>query len=199
MRSLAFVGCNTGRDVLKAVDAHDACWLFDPLQEVCDELRSKFAGGYRGKFISIVNAAVYTDENPREFHVYNVNGLSSSLGTVTQQAKDLYSRCDLSLFDTRHVRCVKLSDYLPLHLTTLIIDAQGCDLTILKSIEPWIAEGRIESIKAEADGDGATMYDGLPDNSEESMLAFMARFPHYECERIPHRVAWNPDFRWRLK
>ena len=195
-RSLAFVGCNIGADVDREVDAHDAIWLFEPIPEVAAALLERYID-YRGKAIKIVNAACWSDSEPRRFHLYNRNGLSSSLGTVTQQAAEFFSAHDLDLLDSLWVRCTVLSEYLPIHLTKLIIDAQGADLAILKTVEPWLESGRIETIKVECDGPGFQHYNGIGDNSQDSLLEYMGQFP-YIAERVAQRRAEHPDWVFRV-
>ena len=193
-RSLAFVGCNIGADVDRAVSEHDVCWLFEPIPEIAVELLRKYSGkSYRDKSIRVINAACHTEAGTRPFNLYNVNGLSSSLGTITEESVAAYSKFDLSLIDTIEVNCTVLSDYLPLWLDTLIIDAQGADLDILRTVEAWLAGGRIGTIQIECDGDEFRNYDGLGDNSQASLLAYMERFP-YSATRVPNKVKHNPDW-----
>ena len=194
MRSLVFVGCNFGPDVTKVVQDYDLIWLFEPITEIALTLAEEFhAEQYRDKAIMVVNAACWTDNETRPFRIYNTNGLSSSLGTITEQAVETFSGNDLSLFDERTCRCVRLDSYLPAWLTSLVIDAQGADLTILKTIEPWLTCGRIEAIQIECDGDGFKHYEGLEDNSESSLVEYMRQFP-YTATRVPDRSDANPDY-----
>lgn len=193
-RSLAFVGCNVGQDVDRAVSEHDVCWLFEPLPDLAVELFRKYASkDYRNKSIRVINAACYIEAGKRPFNLYNVNGLSSSLGTITDAAVAAYSKFDLSLIDTIEVNCTVLSDYLPMWLDTLIIDAQGADLDILRTVEAWLDSGRIGTIQIECDGDEFRNYDGLGDNSQASLLAYMERFP-YSATKVPNKVKHNPDW-----
>lgn len=193
-KSLAFVGCNIGADVDREVAAHDVCWLFEPIPEVALALLDRYSGDrYRDKSIKIVNAACYSDCQPRSFNLYNRNGLSSSLGTVTQQAVDRFCGNDLSLIDTITVNCTVLSEYLPIWLDTLIIDAQGADLEILRTVHHWLDAGRIGRIKVECDGDGFRHYDGLEDNSQSALLDFMSQY-QYTGYRVRGRIDDHPDW-----
>ncbi len=174
MRTLAFVGCNIGGDVTRAVSEHDVCLLFEPIPDVAEALVNQFnRPEYRNKSISVINAACWTDYKKRPFYLYNkLNGASSSLGKITQQAIDYYSpEYDLQLIGEIEVQCVKLADFLPFYLDTLIVDAQGADLTILKSIEPWLLDRRIKNIQAEYDHHGFQHYHGL-ENSESAIESY---------------------------
>lgn len=194
MKSLAWVGSNIGLDVDREIDDHDAIWLFEPLPEVACALCARYsAPQYAGKAIRIIQAACWTHCGREKFNIYNTNGLSSSLGKMTRQAIDLYENFDLSLIETIEVQCTVLSLYLPYWLDKLMIDAQGADLTILRTVEYWLREGRIRQIVVECDGDGFQHYEGLGSNCESDLLALMANYP-YRAERVDGRRRENPDW-----
>lgn len=178
MRSLIFVGCNATKDVFEAIDCCDVVLLFEPLEEVARKVAERVCeSDYQYKFVKVVQAACFTDNQPRALSVYNKAGLSSSLGTITAQAVEHYKdRADLHLQQRRQVSCVNLRDYMPMWLDNLVIDAQGADLTILKTIELWIQEKRIGYIRAECDPPGFRHYEGLPDNSREAMVEYLSGF-----------------------
>jgi hypothetical protein len=139
----------------------------------------------------------------KTLNVYNRNGLSSSLGSMTADAVELYgSRYDLSLQSTEYVRVVNLGAMLEMLIAVtiddLIIDAQGMDFTILKTVESWVRSSRIKRIQLEADGCGFRHYDGLPDNSEASILEWMSFYPQYEASRLPERLKEQPDLVFEL-
>lgn len=199
MKTLVFVGCNAGGDVVNLALQHDRSILFEPLPSAANELRKMVAGISNAE---VLNLACGESESTATLNVYNDRGLSSSLGTVTQQAIDHFPRADLTLSAQVQVRVVNLMDFLRerniREIESLVIDAQGMDLTILKTLEPLLETRSINSIRTEADGDGFQHYDGLPDNSVESHFEFMARFPEYS--RIPTRtVHWHPDLKWELQ
>jgi hypothetical protein len=81
----------------------------------------------------------------------------------------------------------------------LLIDAQGMDFTILKTVEPWLAESRVKLIQLESDGKGFRHYNGLPDNSEEAILEWMKQYPQYAVSRIEGRMVEQPDLVFELK
>jgi len=201
MRTLIQVGCNFTLDVIDLVRSHDLSILFEPLPECAAKLRQlqEFFGEL--KTIIVVQAAVL-QHDWRELRKYNNNGLSSSLGIVSEDARMLYPQVNWTAQEIIRVKCVSLVDYMPHRVTTLKIDAQGCDLEILRSIDPWIREGRIETIQCECDGThlnrDVRLYDFLPDNSEASLLQFMLNKP-YTSERDPGRVEWNPDYTFRRR
>jgi FkbM family methyltransferase len=201
MRKLVFVGCNIGKDVDRAVDAHDVCWLFEPIPEIAAELRRKYnSRSFPTKVVHVVQKACYTHKCTMPFHLYNTNGLSSSLGTVSQESQSAYNYADLSLIDTIDVECVNLNEFLPagMFIDTLIVDAQGADLQILQTLQSRLYNKLFGLIESECDGNSFSSYDGIGSNSESEMLSYMSQF-EYDCERIPDRVDWNPDYRWKLR
>lgn len=202
MRTLIQVGCNFTLDVVDLVREHELSILFEPLPECAEKLRSLQALFGDLCSIIVVQAAVLKHETSMEMRRYNKNGLSSSLGIASSDNKTLYPQVNWTPQEILRVKCVSLADYMPYRVTTLKIDAQGCDLEILKSVEPWIREGRIETIQCECDGThlnrDVRLYEYLPDNSESSLLAYMHNMP-YDAQRDPNRVEWNPDYTFRLR
>lgn len=189
MKTLVFVGSNIGHDVTRAVDSHDACWLFEPIPEVAQALQEQFYGeAYRDKAITVVNAACWSESGTKDFNLYNTNGLSSSLGEITPEAVEHYSpKYDLSLIATIKVRTVNLADYMPAWVDTLVIDAQGADLTILKTIQWWLQNGRIGSMNVECDHEFQN-YSGMPGNSFEEQKLYLDQFPQYKIDFQPESV-----------
>jgi len=123
---------------------------------------------------------------------------------MTGEAVAVYSaHYDLALQETIEVQVLHLGLMLQLigvvTIDFLLIDAQGMDFTILKTVEPWISESRVGLIQLEADGDGFRHYDNLPDNSEESIIEWMQRFPQFELSRIDGRMKEQPDLVFELK
>jgi hypothetical protein len=76
--------------------------------------------------------------------------------------------------------------------------AAGMDFTILKTIRPWVSSSKVKRIQLEADGCGFQHYEGLPDNSEASILDWMKCYPQYESSRLPERLKEQPDLVFEL-
>jgi len=195
-----FVGANVGGETIqKLIDRHEHTILFEPQPFAAEKLRETYAKNER---VEIVEAAVGESNCGKTLTIYNELGLSSSLGTMTQEAVELYSEYDLSERGRVDVEVVNLFDWLferyIEEIETLIIDAQGMDLTILKTLEPLITAGKIQHIEAEADGEGFTHYSGLPSNSEADQREYMSQFG-YDFELVNGRLDKNPDLRWTLR
>jgi FkbM family methyltransferase len=150
----------------------------------------------------VIEAACGHANGIAKLNRYNEDGLSSSLGEPTAESKRLYTNADLSFQGSVRVDVINACEWLRDRgldgIETLLIDAQGMDLTILKTFAEWLEVSRIKTIQAEADGDGKTMYSGTGDNSEAGFDEFMSQFRQYDKSKIPGRVAWNPDLVWKL-
>jgi FkbM family methyltransferase len=195
MKTAVIVGQNYPDKTLdELVKMHDRVIVFEPLSAAASACRKKYAGDSK---VIVFEAACGERWETRSFNIYNTNGLSSSLGEVTQQAKDVFSSYDLSLINTAQVYVVNLGSMLDMlsvkFLDCLMIDAQGMDFAILKTLHWMIESSSIGFIQVEADGPGYCHYTGTPDNSEASVIEWMSKFPQYEAKRQPDRSAAQPD------
>ncbi len=193
VKSLVWVGSNIGEDVTRGVMDHDVSWLFEPITKLAEHLEDEFKDS--DKTVIVVNAAVFSDSEPRVLSMYNRNGVSSTLGTPSRFHQSCFPAVDWSLIGKQDVRCVRLDDYLPLCLSTLIVDTQGCDFEIMRTIEPWLRDGRIDFIRSECDG-LQSMHEGLPDNSAKGLIGYMSQFD-YSMYKRPRKRQSNPDYEWR--
>lgn len=196
--TLVFVGANRASEKLvRMVDRHSRSYLFEPLPDIAESLRAAFHGRDE---VTVIEAACGQQCEKRKLHRYNQNGESSSFGVVTQQAKDAWPAVDWSETQEIEVHVFNLYDWWysceigP--IDTLVIDAQGMDLTILRSVKPLLELGQIKRIQAEADGNGFQHYSGLPKNSVSDFEEFMAAFPWYVGSKMPNTVEWQPDLVW---
>lgn len=184
----------------RLVSIHDRVIIFEPLPEAAAACRYAYKDCPE---LIVFQAACGDYFETQTLNVYNRNGLSSSLGSMTADAVRLYgSRYDLSLQSTERVHVVNLGAMLEMLIVVtiddLIVDAQGMDFTILKTVETWVSLSRIKRIQMEADGKGFQHYDGLPDNSEASILEWMKFYPQYEVSRLPGRLNEQPDLVFEL-
>jgi FkbM family methyltransferase len=181
------------------VTMHDRIVIFEPLREAAAELRLRYSSQPK---VLVIEAACGREFAAKEFNIYNKDGLSSSLGKITQQARDKWTQYDLTKKETTIVSVVNLREILRIlairEIDCLVIDAQGMDFAILQSVHWLIAAGAIKYIQLEADGPGFQHYTGTPDNSEASILAFMAQFPHYTAGRLTGRAEHHPDLYFTL-
>ena len=193
MSVLVFVGPNATNEIPDLVKRYDQSYLFEPLPGVCQQLREMV-----GKKANIIQAACGEKDGQAAFNIYNRNGLSSSLGIITGQAVKRFERFDLTIQGSISVDVINLYEWLKRKSITvidrLIIDAQGMDLAILKTLEPMLKTGSIKRVTAEADGVGFRHYDGVPDNGIESHLTFMRACGF---ARLPNGgAAIHPNLEW---
>jgi FkbM family methyltransferase len=195
VKTAVIVGQNHPDETSDGIVAlHSRTIIFEPLPEAAIECRDRYANQ---PGVIVIQAACGEQFDQAELRVYNENGLSSSLGTMTQSAVDLYRNADLSEQRTEIVQVVHLGYMLDMmgiaSIDFLMIDAQGMDFTILKTIEPLVSSHRIGYLQLEADGKGFKHYNGLPDNSEQAIVDWMARYPRYSVGKLPNRIDEQPD------
>lgn len=201
MKTCVIVGQNYPDTALeKLVNEYPRVIIFEPLPEAAKACRDA-CDAVPG--VIVLEAACGEQFCNATFNVYNMRGLSSSLGEMTSDAVTLYGdQYDLSLKRRIEVQVLHLGFMLQmLGVTTidfLLIDAQGMDFAVLKTVEPWIAESRVRLIQLEAEGNGFRHYNGLPDNSDNAVEEWMSQFPQYEASRISGRLAEQPDLVFEL-
>jgi FkbM family methyltransferase len=201
MKTAVIVGQNYPDKTLdKLVEMHDRVIVFEPLSAAASACRKKYAGVDK---VIVFEAACGESWQTTTFNIYNTNGLSSSLGEVTQQAKEVFADHDLSLINTAQVYVVNLGAMLDMlsvkFVDCLMIDAQGMDFAILKTVHYLIESSAIGFIQLESDGPGYRHYTGTPDNSEAAVIEWMGKFPQYVADRLPNRKVEHPDLVFTLK
>lgn len=200
-RHFVCVGPNRGgADMMELVQGHNRFWMFEPLPEAAAWLREKNA--HAAEVFHVVEAACGETTSRAMLRKYNTGGVSSSLGVCTEQAREMYSQADLSQQGEVEVQVINLCEFLQwagVHqIQTLVTDAQGMDLAILKTMEPYFRRRAVHRVIHETDADGFRHYDGLPDNSLSGAIAYMEQFECYRPSRMPDRNDFNFDMEWRL-
>lgn len=201
MKTAVIVGQNHPDFYLQEiVNEHDRVIIFEPLPDAAKACR-EFCFDMPG--VIVIQAACGVAFSNAAFNCYNMNGLSSSLGTMSADAVQLYGGdYDLSLTNVIDVQVLHLGFMLQIMgvetIDLLFIDAQGMDFTILKTVEPWLTESRLGKVQLEADGMGFAHYDGLPDNSEDGIVEWMQQFPQYNISCLAGRRKEQPDLLLQL-
>jgi FkbM family methyltransferase len=200
-RVFVCVGPNRGdSEMLKLLQGHTRFFMFEPLPEAAAYLRQYNA--HLAAFFHVVEAACGDTEGRATLTVYNQNGVSSSLGKCTQQARQMYQGVDLLEQNQIEVDVINLCKFMTMagveRIETLLIDAQGMDLAVLKTMRPYLERRAIRRIIHEIDGDGFKHYDGLPDNSLAGAMDFMNEVGGYQPRVLPERNGFNFDMEWRL-
>ena len=201
-RVFVCVGPNRGdAEMLRLLQGHDRFFMFEPLPDAAAYLRQHNA--HIADIFHVVEAACGPATCRAKMRRYNTNGVSSSLGVCTEQARELYPQADLSEQGEVEVQVVNLGEFLEWfgikQIQTLMTDAQGMDLAILKTMEPYFRRRAVQRVIHETDADGFKHYDGLPDNSLSGAVAYMEQFGCYRPSRMPDRNDFNFDMEWRLE
>jgi len=169
MSLLVFVGPNTTDDVDYRIGQHDRSILFEPDRNSFEELQRRYGDNEN---VTLVNAGCGAEDCWAEFRHYN-NGLSSSFSVVTEEAKELFYFA--SWVGSKTIcKMIHLGKWLAENkieeITTLVIDAQGFDYTILKTIEPLLKKQGVKKLKTEADDQGFSHYEISNTVAEQTRL-----------------------------
>lgn len=201
MKTCVIVGQNyPDKGLERLVNEYPRVIIFEPLPHAAKACRDA-CDAVPG--VIVLEAACGDQFCNATFNVYNMRGLSSSLGSMSTDAVQLYgNQYDLSLKQTIDVQVLHLGFMLQMLgveiIDFLLIDAQGMDFTILRTVEPWIAESRVKLIQLECEGKGFRHYDGLPDNSDSAVRQWMEQFPQYAGSNLEGRMAEQPDLVFEL-
>jgi FkbM family methyltransferase len=201
-RHFVCVGPNRGDpEMLQLLQGHSRFWMFEPLPDAAAWLREKNAN--IADVFHVIEAACGPATCRAKLRQYNTCGVSSSLGVCTEQARQFYPQADLTEQGEIEVQVINLCEFLEhagvKQIQTLVTDAQGMDLAILKTMEPYFRRRAVQRVIHETDADGFRHYDGLPDNSLSGAVAYMEQFGCYRPSRMPDRNNFNFDLDWRLE
>ena len=198
-RIAVIIGPNKGDcEMQSQIGGHHEYYLFEPMPDAAQWLSDNNSDS----MVHVVQAACGIHTGRSTMNMYN-NGLSSSLGICTDQAREVYAGYDLTHAGTLEVDVVNVYEYLTgcgvNEITTLLTDAQGMDLVILKTMSPWLQSRRIQTIICEADNDVFRHYDDLPSNRVSDFDAFMQAFPWYRRVDDYQPEIANPNLKWILE
>tara|TARA_R110000868_G_scaffold293213_1_gene553723 strand:+ start:1208 stop:1819 length:612 start_codon:yes stop_codon:yes gene_type:complete len=198
IKRIVVVGPNMGDNMIRDLcDEHHEIYFFEPMPDAAKWLKEH----NDHPTIHVIQAACGAENGAATMNVYN-NGLSTSFGVCTTQAQAAYTGVDLELQGTIEVEVLNAYDYLIGlgidEVETFMTDAQGMDLEILRTMEPWLASRKIRTIICEADHDQFRHYHGVPRNNVADFIKFMAQFPWYRFGEYDGRRC-NPDLKWQLE
>ena len=175
---LVYVGLNRGRMFKKIYWQYKQAFGFEANPILAEKLREIYK---RKSRVRIIHAAVTDgDEGTVEFHISNDHGVSSSLHRPNDSYHAHRERKRLPRIEMNEVRvpAINLDAYLKEQgidrITDYISDAEGMDLSILKTIRGLVSEGRIDRITCEVNKDRTRdIYVDAPDNSKESFMELL--------------------------
>lgn len=164
MRTLVYVGANHGVSLAKmmASQSFDKVYAFEPVPSLAAALRDAFRGRPE---VEIVEAACSDRDGMAEFNLSSNHHQSASLGTLKPNSVSHVWHTGAT-----KVRTVNLGSFLKARgverIDVYVSDAQGMDLTILRTLTEFLAQQRVGQIQAEVTKDQhGNMYDGLPPNN----------------------------------
>lgn len=189
------------------------CGSFDRLRrrfkicygfEAIPELAHQAAERYRNiKGIHIIHAALTETDGPVRFHIHD-NDAASSMGKLgsdyrSMTRSDIHSERDievpgLNLFNFLQEKGVERIDL-------YVSDIQGLDLTVLRTLKPYLDARRIKRIKCETERDTHSFeaYDGTPPNRQAEFMRLLAEnYTVTKRQRAGEHWVYQ-DVTWRLK
>lgn len=204
---LVYLGAHRGKGLSRICGRYRRVFCFEANPRMAEKLRRRFA--WR-KHVEVIGAAVTGVDGTVDFNISSRNGAASSLGTFSENFPSVKSG-EISMVRTIQVPSVDLARFLRergvSRISAYVSDIQGYDLTVLKTLADWIAEGRIDEITAEV-AKGRNIYADLPDNSLAGFEALLGG--RYELVAQGWSVLQDgvfappPDYhemdcRWRLR
>mgnify|MGYP003146646138 CR=1 FL=1 len=181
MSTLVYVGANEGNSLWGIFDKFDKVYAFEPNPEVYNILRRRFK---QFEWVTLINAACSTEDGETDLYV-TPNLVSSSLSDVNTEK---YGGDAASKKVT--VKTLNLNNYLKKECVDVIdlyiSDCQGSDLLILKTIQEYVDNKKIEKLYIETHGDGVELYKGLDNQFSgfKKVLSNNYKFEHASLGRL---------------
>lgn len=209
-RVLVYVGMHRGREFDMVFRDYEACYGFEANPELYALLVEKYKNY---PHVKLFNAAATDRNGPVTLNVSNNAGAASSLGSFDADWERTMQG-EVRMVQQFTVPGVNLGEFLQGlgvdFVDDYISDIQGMDLTVLKTLEPWIDAGRIGTITVETTReDKRNIYKDLPSNSESGFFALLGQryrlvamgfgvLQDYWFDPVD-RQSWEVDCRWRLR
>lgn len=175
MKSIAFyIGVNLGYGMQKYANEYDEVHAFEPDPEIFKQLKNTYSS-YSNV---ILNNCACSDKTGTSVLYITKNRVSTSLSDVDHVVKNKLGYDDgVVPFKEVQVNTVNLYQYILLnkieYIDFLLTDAQGCDFTILKTIEKFIKQKKVKKIFCETHNNGKGLYssfDNQFDNFKDLLL-----------------------------
>lgn len=177
IKTLVYIGANLGYSLGIIAEQYDRVYAFEPYPEIFNGLISRL--GHMNN-ITFVNAACADEVGKHNFYVYP-NLVSSSLAPIAEGVPTD------NLYEIIEVPTINLFDYLSdigvTYIDTYISDCQGSDLTVLKTLKPYINNRAIGEIMCETHNDKLNLYSGL-DNRFQGFKDLLDENYKIDCLRL---------------
>lgn len=198
---LVYVGVNGGGGLSLHYQKYDLTIGFEPIKELCEMVANNIPSTLKNRVI-MVNCALSNKTGKERFYVATNGGASSSLAKWDQDGNvKIFKEIDVYVQELDKIlEKAKIN-----HIDNLIIDAQGSDFTILKTIEPMIRNRGVNNIQIECHIQH-DVYEGL-DNNFYKIKKFLEsdyNLVHLEIDGTPFELSdinkyTECDAFWTLK
>jgi len=213
---LVYVGMNRGEGFDGIFHDYERCFGFEPNPVLYDHLMEKYK---KFSWVNIVNAAAAIDDTEDlSLYVTDNDGASSSVYPLKEawhKSREVRKAPTIGLQGKITVRGINLPRYLDDHgiseITDYVSDIEGMDLAVLKTMNRYILDKKIQAITCEVSKDELrNRHVGCPDNSlggftellsgnyELVAVGYMPLLTDGVFGEIPEE-SWAMDCRWKLK
>jgi FkbM family methyltransferase len=204
---LVYVGMNHGDGFDAIFRKYQKCYCFEADPDLFDKLNHKYS---KYKFVHLFNVAAADYNGEIEFNISNNSGRSSSVGNFSQDWSG--GGEGIEMIKTIKVPCVNLYLFLQQKkidfIDEYVSDIQGFDLTVLKTLKPYIDNKKINYITCEVAKD-RNIYNDIGDNSEKAFNIFLSNnyqlvakgfgiLRNGELHNVPDGC-WEMDCKWQKK
>jgi FkbM family methyltransferase len=199
IQAIIDVGANDGRDALELAQSHTEfqIFAFEPTPELVEKISSNMNKAFpeqKPKNFTIVPMAVGESEGIARFHV---NGMGdwgcSSLRQMKSDATNIPGRELIGITHQIDVRVVRLDTFCREHDIRLIgfihIDAQGADLSVLKSLGPYLSCVQAGVLEASTSAESSSY---VTDNTIQNVCCFL-RDSGFEITHITPNNAYYDE------
>lgn len=159
MKTCVYIGANKGDGLYNYID-HDIVYAFEPDPEMYDLCLKRYA---YINHVKVINSACGEFNEIKTLYVLE-NRVGSSL-SETSSTETIKSIKQIQ------VNVVNLFNFLQSrgidHIDTYVSDAQGSDLSVLKTIKPMVDSKQIETLKIETHNDFIKLYENLDNRFSE--------------------------------
>jgi FkbM family methyltransferase len=172
--TLIYLGLYKGSSFEKLIQQYDRCFAFEANPTLAASAKERYG---RMKHVTVVHAAVSTDDGEAVFNLTSNDGQSSSLGRPSPEWKHVKSG-DVKVAESVTVPSINLYNFCRSrgidYIDKYVSDIQGMDLAVLQTMLPYVQHGAIGVISCEvAKDEKRNVYDDLPDNSESGFAKLL--------------------------
>jgi FkbM family methyltransferase len=202
MKVLVYLGLDKGRCLNEYIPLYDKIIGIEARPWNARMLQERYA---QFDHVEIIEGAVYdTTEEYMNFYVMgnptipSHTGQSSSLGKIRDDSQ--YNTCQpdsqttnpdnkMTVKEVIRVKTLNLMNILKErnieHIHTYVSDIEGADLTVLKTIEPFIKNKKIDYLQMETEEDwiGEQVHDDLNTNKQAAIISYLKDYVIFKLQQ----------------